>query len=316
MNTGKAHADIARIALLLREAGLLPPPDGMDIQATRAHLARIAQFAGKDSIPLQTEPTLTLPAHTRQVPCKLYWPDKGHAPALMFYCHGGGFRHGALAGWDAPLRQLVRDSGIAVLSIEYALAPEYPFPAAFNEVTEVARHIIQHRAIDGRAVSRFAFGGDSAGANLALGATIMLRHAGITSLEHLLLFYGVYSRDTTSESWRRLGNFNGHGLSADSMRAYWQSYLQQDEDDWRVQPINGALGTLPRTRLVVGDLDPLVDENLLLSERLASVGADAALAVYPGIIHGVLRFNELAPVVRDMIRTEAEALRDTFFSGV
>ncbi|MGM3390147.1 alpha/beta hydrolase [Stutzerimonas stutzeri] len=301
-----AHPDVARVASLLKAVGLTPPVQG-DVGSVRAYLERVTQFVGATSTPLECEPLIDFSVNGRRVPCKLYWPDNGVPAGLLFYCHGGGFRHGTLAAWDAPLRQLVRSGAVAVLSIEYALAPEHPFPAAFEEVVAIVRQVIKAQAISVFKVDRFALGGDSAGANLALAAALALRDQGI-ALRHLLLFYGVYSKDTQARSWRRFGHYGGYGLSADSMRMYWQSYLPDGQDDWRVQPLHAELLGLPTTRLVIGDLDPLLDENTQLHCKLKACGVDSTLLVLPGIIHGVLRFSELAQVVRDFIEKEGAAL--------
>ncbi|TRO40761.1 alpha/beta hydrolase [Pseudomonas sp. ALS1279] len=301
-----AHPDVARVASLLKAVGLTPPVKG-DIGSVRAYLERVTQFVGATSKPLECERLIDISVNGRLVPCKLYWPDNVASAGLLFYCHGGGFRHGSLAGWDAPLRQLVRSGAVAVLSIEYALAPEHPFPTAFEEVVAIVRQVIEVQTISVFKVDRFALGGDSAGANLALAAALALRDQGI-ALRHLLLFYGVYSKDTQASSWRRFGHFGGYGLSADSMCMYWQSYLPDGQDDWRVQPLHAELHGLPTTRLVVGDLDPLLDENIQLHRKLQACGVDSSLLVLPGIIHGVLRFSELAQVVQDFIKKEGAAL--------
>lgn len=307
----QVHPDVTQVASRLHGAGLTPPVAGT-VQSVREYLERVTAFVSASSTPLLDERLFHFPVHGRRVPCKLYWPDSGSAPGLLFYCHGGGFRHGSLPGWDAPLRQLVRSSGVAVLSIEYALAPEAPFPIAFDEVCSITQQVMAKGALGDFAVTRFALGGDSAGANLALGAAVALRQRGVRNLQHLLLFYGVFSTDTASDSWQRLSGYAGHALSADSMRQYWASYLQQNEADWRAQPLQADLAGLPATRLVVGDLDPLLDENLRLHQKLLDSGVQAQLTVSPGLIHGVLRFCELAEVVRDLIGVEAQALRRSF----
>jgi acetyl esterase len=152
-------------------------------------------------------------------------------------------------------------------------------------------------------------GGDSAGANLALGAAIALRDSGIDALRQLLLFYGSFSRDMSSVSWQRLGGYGGQNLSVETMSAYWASYLANDEDDWRVQPIIADLAGLPPVRLVVGELDPLLDENRELAQRLRDAGVATTLRVLPNMTHGFVRFNERAPVARSVIAEQGSALR-------
>ncbi|WP_434647802.1 alpha/beta hydrolase [Pseudomonas sp. D1-2] len=302
------HPDLLAVATSLRQQGLLPIVQG-DVQSVRGQLERINAWAAHRSVPLSYERTLGFCVNGRTVPCKLYWPEGDETPCLMFYCHGGGFRHGSLAGWDAPLRQLVRDSGLAVLSIDYALSPEHRFPVAFNEVVAIVSRVIKLGAITDCPVRGYALGGDSAGANLALGAAIALRDAGIDALRQLLLFYGSYSRDMTSNSWQRLGGYAGQNLSVETMSAYWASYLADDEDDWRVQPITADLTDLPPTRLVVGELDPLLDENRALAQRLKNAGVTASLQVLANMTHGFIRFNEVAPIARNVLAAQGNALR-------
>jgi acetyl esterase len=307
----EAHPDLAAVSAMLKEAGLATPPLG-DVHATRAYLRWINALTGRGSVPLAEEPRVSYRVNDRDVPCKLYWPEGARRAPLMFYCHGGGFRHGELEGWDAPLRQVVRDSGAAVLSIGYALSPEHRFPTAFEEVVAIIWLVITKREVLGRPVDGFAAGGDSAGANLVLGAAVALRDMDVRALRHLMLLYGVYSKDVESPAWRRLGGYGGRGLSAASMALYWSTYLGDDEDDWRVQPLHADLAGLPPTSVVVGDLDPLIDENVALAEKLTAAGVAATLKVLPSIIHGVVRFNEVAPVVRDLIRAESRSLRQAF----
>ena len=303
------HPDLIGVVEMIKAAGLTLGEGERDVHLRRIFLERLNEFLARNSVPLAEEPVVALRANGRDVPCKLYWPAGAENPPLMFYCHGGGFRHGTLAGWDAPLRQIVRASSVAVLSIEYALAPENPFPAAFNEVVEILRTVIADGAVDGRRVSRYAAGGDSAGANLILGASIALRDAGIDALSYLLLLYGVFSKNLDRPSWRRFSGYGGQALTIDSMSTYWREYLTRDEVDWRVQPLYAELAGLPTTRIVVGELDPLVDENRLLAEKLEAVGVRTSLHILPNIVHGVMRFNELAPVVRSMLDHEAGLLR-------
>jgi len=267
---------------MVRAAGLTPPAD-REVTAVRAYLERLSAFTGRASAPLACERWLSFAVNGRDVPCKLYWPDEAEAPPLLFYAHGGGFRHGALDSWDAPLRQVARDGRVAVLSIGYALSPEHPFPTAFDEVVAIVGRVIGDGAVAGRSVAGFAVGGDSAGANLALGAAIALRDAGVLALGHLMLLYGVYSKDLSSPSWRRLSGLNGHGLSTTSMATYWSTYVPNGESDWRVQPLHAELAGLPPARIVVGDLDPLIDENRALADKLAAAGGKAALTVLPGV---------------------------------
>src|SRR6202011_4097809 len=158
---------------LLQSRGLVAP-DGTQapLSEVRAATDRIGAFLGEGSIPLQRERDLALPGPHGQVPCRLYLPDDAERPPLIIYAHGGGFVQGSLPSWDAMLRELVRQSGVAALSVDYRLAPEHRFPAAFEEIVAMIRLASREGAGLGVDPSRLAVGGDSAGANLALAAAV------------------------------------------------------------------------------------------------------------------------------------------------
>ena len=144
----------------------------------------------------------------RAVPVRFYDPigDGDPLPTLIYF-HGGGWVVGDLDSNDRALRLLALESGVGILSVDYCLAPENPFPAPLNECLEVARWVYRNGASHGIDVERLAIGGDSAGANLALATAIDLREAGEQWLRYMLLIYGVYARehDTcfTSIVWER-----------------------------------------------------------------------------------------------------------------
>jgi acetyl esterase len=238
----------------------------------RAAQDRIGAFLGEGTVPLREERDLLLPGPHGQVPCRLYLPDALARPPLLVYAHGGGFMQGSLSSWDPMLRELVRQSGAAALSVDYKLSPEHRFPKAFEEMVAISRLAIREGAGLGIDPTRIAVGGDSAGANLALGAALALRDDGLAAMRFMLLIYGVYSTDTESPSWRRFGR--GAGLSQTQMRWIWDTYLEKPEQqqDWRAAPVLADLRRLPPAYLIVGGLDPLLDDSRRLAAALASAG--------------------------------------------
>src|ERR1700752_2193324 len=181
---------------LLQSRGLVAPDRTQaSLSEVRAATERIGAFLGEGSVPLQRERDLALPGPHGQVPCRLYLPDNAEKPPLLIYAHGGGFVQGSLPSWDAMLRELVRQSGVAALSVDYRLAPENKFPAAFDEMVAMIQLAAREGAGLGIDPRRLAVGGDSAGANLALAAAAALRNAGERVLGFMLLVYGCYSTD-------------------------------------------------------------------------------------------------------------------------
>jgi len=295
---------------LLQSRGLVAPDRTQAaLSEVRAATDRIGTFLGEGSVPLQRERDLTLPGPYGQVPCRLYLPDGAERPPLLVYAHGGGFVQGSLPSWDAMLRELVRQSGVAALSVDYKLSPEHRFPVAFDEMVAMIRLAAREGAGLGIDPTRLAVGGDSAGGNLALAAALALRDAGERALGFQLLIYGVYSTDTESASWQRFGK--GAGLSQTQMRWIWETYLERPEQqsDWRAAPILGNLAGLPPAHLIVGSLDPLLDDSHRLAAALKRAGVSCELTVYDGINHGFIRYGRLIGTSRRALADCAAALR-------
>src|SRR5437868_4569447 len=224
---------------LLQEKGLVAPDRTVaSIPEVRAAQERIGAFLGEDSAPLKDERDLSLPGPHGQVPCRLYLPNGVERPPLLVYAHGGGFTQGSIPSCDHFLRDLVRQSGVAALSVDYQLSPEVKFPVAYEEFLAMTRLMAREGAEFGIDPSRLAVGGDSAGANLALAAALAMRDAGERALRFQLLLYGCFSTDCDSPSWERFGQ--GAGLSQAQMRWIWDTYLERPEhkEDWRAAPIS------------------------------------------------------------------------------
>jgi acetyl esterase len=294
--------------LLQSQGFVVPDRTKAPLSEVRAAQDRVGAFLGEGSVRLRDERDLSLPGPHGQVPCRLYLPDEAERPPLLVYAHGGGFMQGSLASWDAMLRELVRGSGVAVLSIDYKLSPEHRFPKAFEEMVAVTRLAAREGTDLGIDPTRLALGGDSAGGNLALAAALALRDEGLRAVRFLLLIYGVYSTDSESPSWHRFGQ--GAGLSQTQMRWIWETYLEKPEqqNDWRAAPILADLAGLPPAHLIVGSLDPLVDDSHRLSAALNAAGVANTLKVYDGLNHGFIRYGRLIGTSRRALADCAAAL--------
>ena len=264
---------------LLQSRGLVAPDRTQaPLSEVRAAVDHIGAFLGEGSVPLARERDLSLPGPHGQVPCRLYLPDDVERPPLLVYAHGGGFMQGSLPSWDAMLRELVRQSGVAALSIDYKLAPEHRFPVAFEEMVAMVRLAASEGGGFGIDPTRLAVGGDSAGANLALAAALPLR--------------------------------DGAGLSQTQMRWIWETYLERPEqrNDRRAAPTLADLSGLPPAQLIVGRLDPLFDDSQRLAARLKEAAVPCELTIYDGINHGFIRYGRLIATARRAIADCAAAL--------
>jgi acetyl esterase len=300
---------VAAGQLLQRNGFVVPDRTQAPLSEVRAAQDRVGAFLGQGSVPLKQERDLSLPGPHGQVPCRLYLPDDAVRPPLLVYAHGGGFMQGSLPSWDAMLRELVRQSGAAALSVDYKLSPEHRFPKAFEEMVAATRLAAREGTDLGIDPTRLAVGGDSAGANLALAAAMALRDEGLRAVRFMLLIYGVYSTDSESPSWQRFGQ--GAGLSQTQMRWIWETYLENPEQqqDWRAAPVVGKLQGLPPAHLIVGSLDPLQDDSHRLAAALKEAGVPHSLKVYDGINHGFIRYGRLIGTARRALGECADALR-------
>ncbi len=312
MNNAAPWVDPELIAAgqLLQAKGLVAPDRTVTaMPEVRAAQDRIGAFLGEGSVPLQRERDLSLPGPHGQVPCRLYMPDDSERPPLLVWAHGGAFVQGSIASWDHLLRDLVRQSGVAALSVDYRLAPEHRFPVAFDEMVAMTRLAAREGAGFGIDPARLALGGDSAGANLALAAALAMRDAGEKALRFQLLIYGCFTTDCGSPSWQRFGQ--GAGLSQTSMRWAWDTYLERPEqhNDWRAAPAVANLAGVAPAHLIVGSLDPLLDDSNNLAAKLKAAGVPCNLTLYQGINHGFIRYGRLIGTARRAIADCAAALK-------
>ncbi|MEO8882453.1 MAG: alpha/beta hydrolase fold domain-containing protein [Devosia sp.] len=251
---------------------------------------------------LHTVRDLTLDGATGPMRARLYLPAAGRLP-LIVYVHGGGWTFGSVDSHENEMRYLALGTGAAVLGFDYGLAPERPFPAGIDDTVAViaaARRGVLGEDID---AARLALAGDSAGANLALGALLALRRTGVPLPRAAALFYGCYAPDFSTESHRLFGG-GQFGLTSARMRWYWQNFLAVDAIPPEVPisneatPLAAELSGLPPLYLLAAGLDPLRDDTPALARRAAAAGVAHEFITVPGVIHGFLGRAPRLPAAR------------------
>ena len=237
-----------------------------------------------------------------------YWPDvDGTMPAIVFF-HGGGFVLSSVDGHDAFARKLAAAAGAVVISVEYRLAPEHPFPAAVDDAVAATGWVSSHAERLGVDPERIAVAGDSAGGNLAAATCVIARDLGGPPPAAQLLIYPVLDARQDSESYRR--NSTGYFLTSAHMAWFWQQYLQDaDPDDPRASPVRAAdLTNLPPAVIVVGEHDVLADDGRGYASRLAAAGNEVTLLEYPGMFHGFFGLGDHLPAAAQANRDVCDAL--------
>jgi acetyl esterase len=214
-------------------------------------------------------------------------------PALL-YLHGGGWVFFSIDTHDRLMRELAARAGRTVIGIDYARAPEARYPVARDQAVAAWRWTLARAEQLNVDPGRIALGGDSAGANLALSAALVLRDAGERP-DALLLNYGVFDDGDATESYAR---FDGpaYNLGRDEMRGFWDQYLGRPRPpaDPLAAPLKARLAGLPRCCLVVPECDVLRDDSLALAERLRAAGVPVDVQRHPGAVHSFLEAVSLS----------------------
>lgn len=224
---------------------------------------------------------------------------------LLVYLHGGGWCVGSPRTHDAIVRRLATALGCEAWSVDYALAPEAPFPQGLLDAVaaiELAAREQPH--------ARLIVAGDSAGANLALDAALQLRDRGDDPIAALLLFYGVYTDACSGASMNAYGD-GRYGLSIRAHHRYldayqarpWTTRVDAHEGATPAVPADGSprfalsppvsLAGLPPVWLTVAELDILRDQSLALAERLQAARVAVEVDEVPGVTHGFLAYGQL-----------------------
>ena len=235
-------------------------------------------------------------------------------PALVYF-HGGGWVSGSLFSHEHLCRALTLASGLAVISVNYRLAPEHPYPAAVDDAEAATRWVAGHAADLGLDPARLAVGGDSAGGNLAAVVARRLRDRGLDRggppLAAQLLLYAATDADFDTPSY--LANADGYMLTRAGMMWYWDHYLpdRARRSDPDAAPLRAEhLAGLPPAVVVTAEFDPLRDEGEAYARRLADAGVPVRAFSYDGLIHGFLRRYRLLDRGQPAIDEIARALRD------
>lgn len=225
---------------------------------------------------------------------RIYRPEQPRGVVVFF--HGGGWTIGDLDTHDEPCREIVEQSGATVVSVDYRLAPEAPFPAAIDDSFAALQWVSANRADLAGPDAKIAVCGDSAGGNIAAVMCLMARDVdGLDIATQLLVYPGVDARMTEFDSLERNGE--GYVLSLETMQWFSGNYLANEADrfDWRASPLLADdLSGLPPALVITAEFDPLHDEGIAYAEALRSAGNDVVHSDYDGMVH---IFFQLGPVV-------------------
>jgi acetyl esterase len=257
---------------------------------------------------------LRLPGPDGEVPARLYRPAPDGTLPLLVLFHGGGFVFGDVETHDRTARRFAAEGEVAVLSVDYRLAPEHPFPAGVNDAEAATRWAAAHAAELGTDPDRVVVSGDSAGGNLAAVVALRLRDAGGPPLAGQLLIYPTTDMRAGDRYPSKRELADGYGLSGHDMDWFGQQYIRDEADAGRpdASPMAAAdLSGLPPAFVLTAEFDPLRDEGDAYARRLADAGVPVEHVRLPGAIHGVQTIAEPLRSGEELWRRSLAWLRRT-----
>ena len=283
--------------------------DAIPLDLLRAGMAQGTLSPGEPEAVAHVE-NRTLPGPAGEIPVRVYRPSSGKALPGLVYFHGGGFVLCNLDTHDGVCRSLANGAGCTVVSVDYRLAPEHPFPAAPEDCYAVTRFVAERGGELGIDPSRIAVGGDSAGGNLSAVVAQMARDRRGPSLRYQLLVYPVTDARFDTASYR--DNADGYFLTANMMKWFWKKYLAvgADAENPYASPLRAKdLAGLPPGLCITAEYDPLRDEGEAYAARLREAGVAVATTRYDGMIHGFFGMGALLDSAKKAVAQAAAGLK-------
>jgi acetyl esterase len=292
-----------QVAALADGAALFEANSPAELKAMRDDYLQTAIRLGGALEPVARveDVVIARPASGPALPARAYWPTRVEAVGAFVWLHGGGWCVGDLEGFDRVCRSLCNAASAIVVSVDYRLAPEHPFPAAVEDADLAVAWATGHGARQlGFDPARVVVGGDSAGGNLA---AVAARHAS-GALRAQLLVYPALDPVMDSASYREFEDFAM--LSRRAMAFCWRTYLgsldgargaDPDASPLRAEDLAGA----PPAYVAVAGHDILRDDGIAYARALEAAGVAVTLREFPDMTHGFLRWGGVVDRTRELV---------------
>jgi acetyl esterase len=295
------------------DAERFPRQHYVSVTAARAWLEEMNTTENPESVDDVIE--FSIPAADHELRLRVYYPEgEPPFPSLVFF-HGGGWVIGSLDTHDDICRGIANSAGCAVVSVDYRLAPEFPFPAAAEDCYLATEWVAEAGGDIDIDTDRIAVGGTSAGGNLAAVVSLMARNRGGPEIAHQSLMYPVTNdpKQRQLESYEQ--NAEGYFLETEMLPWYYNRYLPREIDRRNVCafPLQADdLSDLPPAKVITCEFDPLRDDGRLYAERLSEDGVDVEYTNYDGMIHAFLGLIHEVDRARDGIDDVATSLKNAW----
>lgn len=322
--TAKLRADDDQLALADAHASLNPLAiEKLDFEAARRNptvadavrvlLTKEGRSADPEVlVPGVTTHDITIDGAEGRLPARVYTPP-GTAPfPVVVYFHGGGWVLADKDVYDGGARGICKASGAIVISVDYRRAPEYKFPAAWDDALAAYEWTIENAASLGGDPARIALAGESAGGNLALATAIAARDSQLAQPVHVLAVYPVTQTSLNTESY--IENAIAKPLNRTMMQWFFEHVVEDkaDLEDPRLQLIDAELEGLPPVTLITARLDPLRGDGTKMASALEAAGVDVERRDYEGVAHEFFGCAAVLAKAREAQHFAGERLREAF----
>lgn len=268
--------------------------DSLPFQDIRRIFAETRKFWNTPALSLHRVYDRSIQGKTRTIPVRFYHPNEHPKPAVIVYCHGGGWVLGSSETHDPILREVARATGYLVIGVDYALAPENPFPAALDDVRDVLEYVFSPSMSDQVNQDAVFVGGDSSGANIALSAAMSFEQKNKGAIKAGFSYYGVLDAELDSPSMHRFGS-GAYGLSLERMSFYWDQYVPDVSKryDPRINLCEGdEAGRFP-TYVVAAECDPLCDSSVRFAAANNVFKVNCQLDTRRGMGHAFMGYGRM-----------------------
>lgn len=309
MHTDRLDPEVAAVAGRFDDRGV-PPWHELSVPAARRLEDDL--FSGDDTPPVDRVREVAFAGPHGDVPLRVYSSDDAsEAPVLVLF-HGGGWTLGTLDSIDGPCRELADRTGAVVVSVDYRLAPEHPFPTAVDEATAAVDWVSTNAVVFGGDPARLGVIGTSAGGNLAAVTALRDRAEETGNVSGQFLLYPMLDRDQSPGSYA--DNANSPFLTPPGIAWFWEQYLRSPVDAANpyAAPLQASsLQGLPGGTVVTAGHDPLRDEGVGYADRLDDAGVAVTHRHYPGMAHGFLSLTDSVGVAETAMEELASDIIST-----
>ncbi len=268
-------------------------------------------------IPAKAIENLTLSINKAEIPIRIYTPAEKESaakfPALVYF-HGGGWVMGTLDAYDGLCQDLAGIAGCKIISVDYRMAPEFPYPVPFEDAYAATEWISSNARTLGIDEHRIAIGGDSAGGNLATAVAIKSRQSDHLKLLYQMLVYPVTNFQFDTDSYQKYGS--NYFLTKRAMEWFWDQYLPDESAGREIyaSPLRCKdLSGLPDALVITAGYDPLYSEVVEYAEQMRQSGIKIEHINYEDMIHGFFRRSDLYDRAFEAVQMAGQKLKEVFY---